>query len=138
MARTAVVPKAAPVGALSVQLRRTDGDPQCPLYVCAVQRRRVPVGASPTRRNAPTAIPVGMANVPNRPRRQGACGVGQGGRDRQAVDDHSRRWPASAIVATIQDAGAFISGREFAAFLGLTPAMGRSAAISIGERPSPF
>ena len=27
---------------------------------------------------------------------------------------------ASAIVATIQDAGAFISGREFAAFLGLT------------------
>jgi transposase len=29
--------------------------------------------------------------------------------------------PASAIVATIQDAGAFASGREFAAFLGLTP-----------------
>ena len=28
---------------------------------------------------------------------------------------------ASAIVATIQDAGAFASGREFAAFLGLTP-----------------
>ena len=28
---------------------------------------------------------------------------------------------ASAITATIQDAGAFASGREFAAFLGLTP-----------------
>ena len=28
---------------------------------------------------------------------------------------------APAIVATIQDAGAFASGREFAAFLGLTP-----------------
>ena len=28
---------------------------------------------------------------------------------------------ASAIVATIQDAGVFASGREFAAFLGLTP-----------------
>src|ERR1700687_1333093 len=28
---------------------------------------------------------------------------------------------ASAIVATIQDAGEFASGREFAAFLGLTP-----------------
>jgi hypothetical protein len=28
---------------------------------------------------------------------------------------------ASAIMATIQDAGAFASGREFAAFLGLTP-----------------
>ena len=28
---------------------------------------------------------------------------------------------ASAIVATIQDTGAFASGREFAAFLGLTP-----------------
>jgi transposase len=28
---------------------------------------------------------------------------------------------AAAIVATIQDAGAFASGREFAAFLGLTP-----------------
>ena len=28
---------------------------------------------------------------------------------------------ASAIVATIQDAGAFARGREFAAFLGLTP-----------------
>ena len=28
---------------------------------------------------------------------------------------------ASAIVATIQDASAFASGREFAAFLGLTP-----------------
>jgi transposase len=28
---------------------------------------------------------------------------------------------ASAIVATIQDARAFASGREFAAFLGLTP-----------------
>jgi transposase len=28
---------------------------------------------------------------------------------------------ATAIVATIQDAGAFASGREFAAFLGLTP-----------------
>ena len=28
---------------------------------------------------------------------------------------------ASAIVATLQDAGAFASGREFAAFLGLTP-----------------
>jgi len=40
--------------------------------------------------------------------------VGQGGRDGQAVT-------ASAIVATIQDAGAFASGREFAAFLGLTP-----------------
>ncbi|HXP25445.1 MAG TPA: hypothetical protein VN891_06675, partial [Steroidobacteraceae bacterium] len=24
-------------------------DPQCPLYVCAVTRRRFPVGASPTR-----------------------------------------------------------------------------------------
>src|ERR1700727_2998314 len=29
--------------------------------------------------------------------------------------------PPSAIVATIQDAGAFAGGREFAAFLGLTP-----------------
>jgi transposase len=28
---------------------------------------------------------------------------------------------ASAITATIQDASAFASGREFAAFLGLTP-----------------
>ena len=28
---------------------------------------------------------------------------------------------ASAIMATIQDASAFASGREFAAFLGLTP-----------------
>jgi transposase len=28
---------------------------------------------------------------------------------------------ASAIVATVQDMGAFASGREFAAFLGLTP-----------------
>ena len=28
---------------------------------------------------------------------------------------------ASAIVATVQDASAFASGREFAAFLGLTP-----------------
>jgi transposase len=28
---------------------------------------------------------------------------------------------ASAIVATIQDASALASGREFAAFLGLTP-----------------
>ena len=28
---------------------------------------------------------------------------------------------ASAIIATIQDVGAFASGREFAAFLGLTP-----------------
>jgi transposase len=31
------------------------------------------------------------------------------------------RVTASAIVATIQDASAFASGREFAAFLGLTP-----------------
>ena len=28
---------------------------------------------------------------------------------------------ASAIVATVQDIGAFASGREFSAFLGLTP-----------------
>ena len=35
---------------------------------------------------------------------------------------------ASAIVATIQDAGAFASGREFAAFLGLTRARTRPAA----------
>ena len=35
---------------------------------------------------------------------------------------------ASAIVATIQDAGEFASGREFAAFLGLTPRRTRAAA----------
>ena len=46
-----------------------------------------------------------------------------------SVDAHARLMTipgvgpvtASAIVATIQDAGAFASGREFAAFLGLTP-----------------
>ena len=45
------------------------------------------------------------------------------GRDGQAVDDHSRVGPvtASAIMATIQDASAFASGCELAAFLGLTP-----------------
>ena len=40
------------------------------------------------------------------------------GRDGQAVDDHSRRRPSHRIgvTATIQDASAFASGREFAAF----------------------
>ena len=32
-ARTPVFPKATTIGALSAQLRRTDGDPQCPVYV---------------------------------------------------------------------------------------------------------
>ena len=49
MVRTPVLPEANLVGALSAQLRRIDGDPQCPLDVCAVPRRRFPVGASPTR-----------------------------------------------------------------------------------------
>ena len=33
----------------------------------------------------------------------------------------SARSPPSALLATVQDFGAFSSGREFAAFLGLTP-----------------
>ena len=33
MARTPVLPDATLVSALSAQLRRTDIDPQCPLYV---------------------------------------------------------------------------------------------------------
>ena len=56
--------------------------------------------------------------------RQGACGVGQGGRDppkRLMTIPGVGPVTASAIVATIQDASAFASGREFAAFLGLTP-----------------
>ncbi len=43
---------------------------------------------------------------------------------------------ASAIVATVQDASAFANGREFAAFLGLTPARARPAASS-GSGASP-
>ena len=43
---------------------------------------------------------------------------------------------ASAIVATIQDASAFASGRDFAAFLGLTPRQNSSGARS-GSGASP-
>src|SRR3984957_11795106 len=55
--------------------------------------------------------------------RQGACSVGQGGRDGQAVDDYSRRRPGHRIGdhGHVKDASAFASGREFAAFLDLTP-----------------
>ena len=55
--------------------------------------------------------------------RQRACGVGQGGRDGQAVDDHSRRRPGHRIGDHGHDPGRqrLASGREFAAFLGLTP-----------------
>ena len=33
LARTPVLPGATPVGSLSALLRRTDGDPRCPLHV---------------------------------------------------------------------------------------------------------
>jgi hypothetical protein len=49
MARTPVLPEAIPVGPLSDHPRRLLIGPQCPLNVCAVTRRRFPVGANPTR-----------------------------------------------------------------------------------------
>ena len=50
---TPVPSEATPVGVLPTQLSRPRTRAQCPLNVCAVQRRRFPVGASPTRPNAP-------------------------------------------------------------------------------------
>ena len=49
-ARTPVLPKATVVGALSAHCDVAISHPLCPLHVCAVTRRRFPVGASPTRR----------------------------------------------------------------------------------------
>src|ERR1700719_2377491 len=48
-ARTPVLPEATPAGPLTAQLLRPRRDLLCPLHVCAVRRRRFPVGVSPTR-----------------------------------------------------------------------------------------
>ena len=49
---------------------------------------------------------------------RGVCGIGQGRRDGEPVDDHSRRWAGRRLGDRCHgsDMRAFASGRKFAAF----------------------